>query len=79
MLFIIRGARVRSLYQEIVPLEGVGKVSSVTRASNVEPDKDGQWWAEMRDGSRLGPFQLRSEALAAEVKWLEERGLKVSE
>jgi hypothetical protein len=45
---------------------------SVTRASHVEPTADGKWTADMSpvDGPVLGPFELRSEALAAEVAWL---------
>ncbi len=74
MLFVIDRGRVRSLYQEAVPLAEVGKVSSVTRASDVELGVGG-WWAHMRGGPVLGPFALRSAALAAEVKWLEERGI----
>ena len=51
--------------------------SKTERVSNVEPTKDGkQWEATMRDGTVLGPFDLRSEALAAEVKYVEEKLLK---
>jgi len=40
----------------------------ITRASHVEPDKDGFWWADMGpvDGPVLGPFKNRTEALGAE-------------
>lgn len=43
------------------------------RASHVEPDDDGRWWADMgpMDGPVFGPFDLRGEALAAEHAWLE--------
>jgi hypothetical protein len=49
---------------------------TVTRASHVEPDSRGQWVADLSpvSGPSLGPFKLRSEALAAEVAWLEEHG-----
>jgi hypothetical protein len=43
----------------------------VTRASYVEPDA-GAWFADLApvNGPKLGPFKLRSEALAAEVSFL---------
>lgn len=45
----------------------------IRRASNVEPDEKGQWWAEMLDGTgtRLGPFTKRQDALDEEKKYLE--------
>jgi hypothetical protein len=47
--------------------------SVTTRASYVEPGKDG-WTADLSpvNGPVLGPFRLRSEALAAETDWLRE-------
>ena len=44
--------------------------ATVTRASNVEPAAGG-WQATMRDGTVIGPYRLRADALAAEVKYLE--------
>ena len=40
----------------------------ITRASHVEPDAEGNWWADMgpSGGPMLGPFKSRSEALEAE-------------
>jgi len=46
----------------------------ITRASHVEPNPSGAGWiADMSPvaGPTLGPFHLRSEALAAEVEYLE--------
>lgn len=43
----------------------------ITRVSSVEPTIGGQWKASMRDGTVLGPYRLRQEALDAEVKYLE--------
>lgn len=45
---------------------------AIRRASHVEPTSDGQWTADMDPvgGPLLGPFPLRSEALAAEQDWL---------
>ena len=43
---------------------------TITRASRVEPDAEGFWWADMGpvDGPVLGPFR----ALQAESGWLVE-------
>jgi hypothetical protein len=40
----------------------------------VEPDAHGQWWADLSPvrGPTLGPFGIRSRALAAEMAWLEQ-------
>lgn len=61
------------LYQEKVNLEQEGVVESVVRASDVEPDERGEWWVTIRNRERttLGPFRKRSQALNAEVAWLE--------
>lgn len=47
----------------------------IRRASNVEPAEGGGWSADLEPvgGPVLGPYALRSEALAAEVAWLEGR------
>ena len=63
---------VRALYSEALDLTGLG-VARIDRASRVEPDAAGCWWADLgpSGGPVLGPFRRRSEALAAEVGWLE--------
>jgi hypothetical protein len=45
----------------------------IRRASHVEPDAEGRWWADLRPvaGPVLGPVAGRSAALDAEVAWLE--------
>lgn len=50
--------------------EGHGRIS---RASHVEPDGEGNWFADLSPvkGPKLGPFKLRTDALHAEVDWLE--------
>ena len=51
--------------------------ATIERASNVEP-RGTQWEADMGpSGSAvvLGPFKTRTEALAAEVRWLQEHVL----
>lgn len=47
--------------------------ANISRASHVEPTPDGKWTANMgpSGGPILGPFELRKEALDAEVEWLE--------
>ena len=62
----------RCLYDETLDLSQLGHVS-IRRASHVEPTDDGRWRADLSpmDGPVLGPFPLRSEALTAEVEWLQ--------
>ena len=64
---------VRCVYGETIALEVLGEVA-IRRASHVEPDQEGKWWADLRlvDGPCLGPFDRRSSALAAELAWLDE-------
>ena len=63
--------QVRCIYSEDMDLALLGEVH-VSRASHVEPDSQGQWWADLSpvDGPRLGPFLRRSLALNAEISWL---------
>ena len=67
---------VRYLYDEAIDLSALGAVT-ITRASHVEPDAHGQWWADLTPvgGPHLGPFGRRSQALAAERLWLEDQNL----
>ena len=64
----------RMVYNEALDLSNLGN-AEIKRASHVEPDKNGKWWADMAPsgGGKLGPFDKRSEAITAEIKWLEER------
>jgi hypothetical protein len=61
----------RCAYDEGIDLREIGTLK-ITRASHVEPDRDGFWWADMGpvDGPVLGPYGSRSEALGAEREWL---------
>lgn len=63
---------VRCVYGEEIRLGAIGRMT-VTRASHVEPNAKGGWTADLQPvgGPLLGPFALRSEALAAESGWLE--------
>ena len=62
---------VKCIYDEALDLRALGKLQ-ITRASHVEPDREGFWWADMgpSGGPVLGPYVSRSEALAAERGWL---------
>jgi hypothetical protein len=61
------------LYAEAIDLAALGSVG-IRRASHVEPDVDGRWWADLAPvgGPKLGPFDRRSGALRAESDWLEQ-------
>jgi hypothetical protein len=62
---------VKCIYDEALDLRALGKLQ-ITRASHVEPDVDGNWWADMgpSGGPVLGPFGTRGQALQAEKRWL---------
>jgi hypothetical protein len=64
---------VRGVYAEAIDLSVLGDLA-IRRASHVEPDDLGRWWADLAPvgGPKLGPFDRRSEALATELQWLEE-------
>jgi hypothetical protein len=73
-LVIHPGGAVTTIYDELLDLSCLGPVS-ITRASHVEPAANGQWSAQIIDGPTLGPFERRSDAIAAEVAWLTEHRL----
>jgi len=66
----------RCLYAEHIDLTTLGKLA-IRRGSHVESTPDARWTADMSPvgGPVLGPFQRRSEALAAERDWLVEHWL----
>ena len=75
MILVIDGKGVATcLYDEAIDLTRLGPLD-FHRASHVESDSLGRWWADLQPvaGPVLGPFALRSEALTAERRWLEER------
>jgi hypothetical protein len=71
-LVVLRDGTVRAIYAEDIDLGHFGS-PSITRASHVEPDEDGRWSADLLpvNGPILGPFDRRSDALEAELSWLE--------
>ncbi len=77
-LVVDAGGDVRCIYDEALDLREIGTLK-ITRASHVEPDAEGYWWADMGpvDGPVLGPYGSRSDALGAEREWLDEQ-LRVS-
>ncbi|ODA29743.1 hypothetical protein [Planctopirus hydrillae] len=64
-----------TLYSESLDWQALGQVS-IERASDVEPDANGAWWAHLRDGPSLGPYSHRSQALTAEIDWLQQHRLQ---
>ena len=67
-LVVAPDGQVRAIYGEEIALDSLGP-PRIVRASTVEPDREGHWHADLRP--LLGPFARRSEAIAAEVAWLE--------
>ena len=70
-LIILPNGDTRCIYDEALPLSKLGKLT-ITRASHVEPNLVGKWNADLSPvaGPTLGPFENRTDALAAEVAWL---------
>lgn len=71
-LVFLPNGQVRCVYDEAIDLQQLGRLS-VQRGSSVEPNESGRWIADLTvvNGPKLGPFDRRSEALAAEREWLE--------
>ncbi len=66
----------RCIYSEEIDLAALGN-PVIRRASHVEPTTDGQWTADLSPvgGPTLTACPNRSQALAAELRWLEEHWL----
>ena len=75
-LIVKSNGAIRCLYDETVDLSSLGSLT-IQRGSHVEPNAAGRWLADLApvDGPVLGPFNHRSEALAAEREWLERNWL----
>ena len=76
-IIIESGGVVRCVYSEQIDLTALGN-PVITRASAIEPDEHGQWYADLSPvaGPHLGPFIYRSEALDAEQQWLDRHWLE---
>jgi hypothetical protein len=72
-LCIAPTGRVCCLYGEELDLDSLGSLT-IRRASHVEPIDNGCWTADLSPigGPTLGPFAQRSQAVAAEVRWIED-------
>jgi hypothetical protein len=75
-LVINSSGDIRCVYGEEVNLSELGRLS-IQRGSHVEPTADGQWTADLSpvQGPQLGPFDCRTQALEAEVAWLNQHWL----
>ncbi|QEG24782.1 hypothetical protein MFFC18_47050 [Mariniblastus fucicola] len=67
---------IRCVYDESIALSSLGRMK-IRRGSHVEPIQRDRWVADLSPvgGPKLGPFRLRSAALAAERRWLEKNWL----
>ncbi|MBA2116110.1 hypothetical protein [Bremerella alba] len=79
-IVVAPGGGIRCVYDESIDLSLLGKVQ-ISRGSHVEPSKESYWFADLAPvgGPSLGPFLKRTDAMAAEVAWLEENWLFASE
>ena len=75
-LLISPSGTARCVYGEEIDLTQLGSVT-IRRGSHVEPTVDGQWMVDLSpvEGPKLGPFAVRSTALAEEVAWLSQNWL----
>lgn len=66
----------RCVYEEAIDVQQLGSIT-IERASHVEPSVDRTWTADLTPvgGPLLTGFERRSEALAAEIAWLENNWL----
>ncbi len=73
MILHIRGGTIVLVYDERADFaHRLGQVN-ISRASHVEPMQDGSWTADLSPvgGPILGPYNKRSQALSAEIGWLD--------
>ncbi len=70
-LIIQSDGGIHCVYGEDIDLSQIGRLS-IKRGSHVEPDPEGNWFADLApvNGPVLGPFPNRSQALQAEQEWL---------
>ena len=72
IISIDRNGGVKAIYSDGFDWQVLGR-PTIQRASQVEPDHLGLWWADLAvsGGPRIGPFARRIDAIAAEIAWLE--------
>ena len=70
-LLITPAGHIRTVYTEAIDLPALGALH-LRRASHVEPDAQGRWWADLAPvgGPHLGPYTCRSQSIRAESDWL---------
>ena len=75
-LIVLSNGFTKCIYADAIGLSELGKLT-ITRASHVEPNSVGNWIADLSPvgGPKLGPFERRTEALAAEIDWLRQNWL----
>ncbi|TWU40052.1 hypothetical protein Q31b_33960 [Novipirellula aureliae] len=73
---ILPGGQTKTVFDDLLDLRPLGAIA-IRRGSHVEPTLSGDWLADLApvNGPVLGPFIKRSEALAAEVAWLQQNWL----
>ncbi len=78
-LVVTTTGTVKTIYSETLDFTVFG-FPVIRRASHVEADEHGRWWADLQPvgGPVLGPFPIRSAALKAENAWLETYWLTMS-
>jgi len=69
----------RCIYDEAIDLTVFGQ-PVIRRASHVDPDAEGNWVVDLSlsSGPVVGRFVRRSEALEAEIAWLQSNWLSAS-
>lgn len=73
MIILVDGAKIQTLYNEEFELTDIGRVE-LKRASHVDPIEN-KWYVDLSpvDGPIWGGFKKRSQALKAEVEWIESK------
>jgi len=76
IISVDRTGGVKAIYSDGFNWQALGN-TLIQRASHVEPDIWGLWWADLAlsGGPRIGPFAMRAHAIAAEQRWLEKNCL----
>ena len=78
-LIVSTDGDVTGIYTEDITFSTLGR-PQIQRASDVEPNDEYGWTADLRrsGGPVFGPFDNRSQAIEAEICWLEQHLEKVT-